>query len=487
MDKTPAWETFLRRGRIEEEAGRLKAAERAYRKALFNNQDFDSLEREFSRFLENCSRLKESEAHLLRAMELGWPREEGEATLARLRGKSSPSSSAREDESPTKEVKAPGPSEGDGDAWWPETFSALLCEHKYLEAFRLGDAMLEQSVRMANANAFLWPWWHKVYSRFSEKKVRFCSQELKRVKKAGAGGEFPGWFAFCRGVLLLELDRVEEAMAEYEFVKRLPPRYSVMHHPFVMYRLTASDFKWTIGTCQALLKIVPEYWWFQCRMGEALMADGDVAKGLREFERAEKGAADLPARQSIMTWHGAALLWAGEYRRAVVKLDEAVGIGTKKWVNCWRGGAYLKLGKFQKALADLDLAIKTDPQDPEAYVWRGEAYRHSGRPTEAIRDLDRAIALNGEYTWAYFNRALARFALGDERGMAADFSMIPGEVTAVIRGARKAGKAAAPGPKEMRTLLKAGLARAKGIRRPEDYLNSIWMGRGSPLAPEPHR
>ncbi|MEK7232777.1 MAG: hypothetical protein AAB268_03095 [Elusimicrobiota bacterium] len=31
--------------------------------------------------------------------------------------------------------------------------------------------------------------------------------------------------------------------------------------------------------------------------------------------------------------------------------------------------------------------------------------------------------------------------------------------------------------KEMREILEAGLKRAKGIRRPEHSLNSIWLGR----------
>lgn len=482
-----AWETFLERGRLEEKKGRMAQAEQAYRKALLANPDFNSLEREFARFFESRGRHKEAEAHLLRALELGWPRDEGEAALARLREKTLPPAMVEERSfaaaAKALEAAAADLPEGSG-ALWPKVFSALLCERKYAEAFRLGDAMLAKSARMSNANSFLWPWWFKVSSRHSDKKVKFCVQELKRVRKARTGGEFPGWFAYCLGVLLLSLGRNEEAMAEYKRVKRLrSPRYSLMHHPFVMHRLLAGDFKWTVGNCRALLRYVPGYWWFQCRMAEALMADGDVAKGLREFELAVEGAADVWARQSIMTWQGAALLWAGEYRRSLAVLDEAAGIGTKIWVNCWRGGAYLKLGRLQEALTDLDQAIKTDPQDLEAHLWRGEAYRLLGRHAEALNDLDRAIALDAKYTWGYFNRALVRGVLGDAKGMAADFAMIPEEIVTAIRGAPKAGRAAVRSPQEMRKVLEAGLMRAGGIRRPENYLNSIWMGRGKPSAP----
>ena len=420
-------------------------------------------------------------------MELGWPREEGEATLARLRGKSSGNALVRtlvedgryDEAAKALEAEASDSPEGSA-ALWPEVFSEMLCARRYQAAFRLGDAMLKKSARLPSANSFLWPWWRKVSSRGSDKKMKFCARELKRVRKARAGREVAGWFAYCRGVLLLGLGRQAEALAEYERVRRLrSPRYSLMHHPFVMHRLLAGDVKWTIANCRALLKDVPDYWWFQCRLGEALMADGDVAGGLREFERAAARAADDWGRRSIMTWHGAALLWVGEYRQALEKFDAAVGIGTKIWVHCWRGGAYLKLGELQKALADFDRAIEMDPQDLEAYLWRGEAYRLLGRHAEALRDLDLAIALDARYTWGYFNRALVRSALGDAEGMAADFATIPREIVSALRAGREAEPGEVLAPEEMRRILEAGLERAKGIRRPENYLNHIWMECGS--------
>jgi tetratricopeptide (TPR) repeat protein len=455
----------------------MAQAEQAYRKALRANPDFNSLERELARFLESRGRPKESEAHLLRAMDLGWPREEGEQSLARLRGKSSASSLVEDGKFEEAARALAAGSSAEGDGLCPKVFSALLCAHKYHAAFRFGEAMLRKSSQAPLAHKSLWPWWQGFSSRGSDAKIKFCVSELDHVRAAGADGEFPVWYAYCRGVLLLNLNRNAEAMAEYEIVKRnRSPRYALLHYPFVLCRLGVGDFKGTIEDFQALLDKAPEYWWFRCRMGEALMADGDIERGLKEFARAERGA-DLSARQAILTWHGGALLWAGEYGRAVAKLDEALSLGAELWVKCWRGGAQLMLGKRRKAVSDLDEAIRTDPQDLEAHLWRGEAYRLLGRNDEALRDLDRAIALDAKYTWGYFNRALARGASGDAKGMAADFARIPAAVISAIRGELKAGSPVAMNTKAMRKVLEDGLKRAKGIRRPEHYLNSIWMGR----------
>jgi len=179
---------------------------------------------------------------------------------------------------------------------------------------------------------------------------------------------------------------------------------------------------------------------------EALLADAKACNRLRQ---------DQVATMSEMV------------RGAIAKLDEAAGLGTRIWVHCWRGAAYLKLGERGKALADLDAAIEADPQDLEAYVWRGEARRLMGRNAEALRDLDRAIALDPNYAWAYVNRALARGASGDAKGMAADVAMIPDDVVAAPRG-----------PKETRGILEKALERAKGIRRPERYLDAMWRSHG---------
>ncbi|MBI2387147.1 MAG: tetratricopeptide repeat protein [Elusimicrobia bacterium] len=485
MTESPSWAAFLERGKREEGRGRLDEAEAAYRLALDANPGFDSLHRELARFLEGCGRLEESAEHLARAMALGWPRAEGEAALSRLRGKleggGNPNlvlihsflEGRRYAEAVRALKTAAAASREEGESFWPDVFSALLCARRYRQAFGLGEEMLSRSARLPFANGFLWPWWHGVSSRASAGKTAFCAAELERVRRAGRGGGFEVWFAYLRGVLLLGLGENAPAMAEYARIRRArDARYAMMHHAFVMQRLMAGDLEWTIAECRALLRHAPDYWWFQCRLAEAHMADGDVPRGLAEFGRAAAAASDVRALRAVTTWHGAALLWAGRYRAALRKLDEGAAIGTRIWVHCWRGAAYLKLGERRKALADLDAAVATDPQDLEAHLWRGEALRLMGRTAEALRALDRALELDPRYAWAYFNRALARDDAGDAEGMAADFARIPPELASALRGP----KAGAPGRAEMRAVLERGLRRAKGIRRPESYLNAIWLG-----------
>lgn len=482
QEGAPPWEILLWVGRLHERQGRWAEAERAYRKASAAASAGQApgeagasapppdgaLELELVRFLEQRGRQEEAEARLAllvrrggapRAVRQEWERLREKMQRERLEEK-------REKREKIKEE-------------WPRAFSALLHARRYREAFRLGETMLQRPRRMRGFSFFLWPWGHCVSARWSAAKRRFSREELRRIRREAGKGGFPRWFAYCRGVLLLALggSSVPEGMAEFARIGiRRPGRYACLLQPFVFNKLMAGEVDETIAVCRAVLRQAPGYWWFRCRMAEAYLVQGDVARGLRAFETAEStaDAADQPA---VATWHGEALLWLGRYRQALDTLDAAAAGGARVWVHCWRGAARLKLGDLRGALADLNRAIARDHQDLEAYVWRGEAYRLRARYPEARRDLDRAVALDPSYGWAHANRALVRHALGDDAGMAEDFAAVPAEVTGLLRGRLGLRESGALSPAQMREVLTAGLARAKGIRRPEAYLNRIWMGR----------
>jgi len=359
---------------------------------------------------------------------------------------------------------------------WLRIFSALMCARRYHEAFRLGEEILARDC-LSNPNYFLWPWREKVPSRYSEQRFRFCKEELASLRDSARSGEFPHWFALCRGILLGDLNRRQEALREHDLIAALrPARYVWMRHPFVMFPLLAEDYEGTIAICRPALKLMPGAWWIRCRMAEALLLKGDAPGALREFKRAAAGA-EAETRNNVLTWHGEALLWLGRYREARDMLDEAVRGGAGLFVFGWRGAARLKLGDFEGALSDLDKAISLDATDLEAFVWRGEAHLRMGRPDEAMADLDRAVAIDGNCWWGYVDRGLTRQALGDEKGLAADYSRVPADVVSSVRAdlGLPEGRLTADA---MAKVLEECLKRAKGVRRWEGYLRPLWLGRG---------
>ena len=371
---------------------------------------------------------------------------------------------------------------------WPWIFSALMCAHKYQAAFRLGETALDAVGWSGSFQTLRWPWCWKVKPTAPDQ--RFLAQELRRIRAAQRGEGFPHWFAYCRVVLVSKMrpSDTEAVLAEYsprgslDVAKYTTPRYSWMLQVLIDRKLEAerNQLDDVIVICKRILRRVPGDWWVRCRLAEAYLAKGCIRRGLRELARGEK-ISDLSSKMNVMVWSGEVLLWLGEYKQALDKFDKAAGLGCgfHPFIYCWRGAAFLRLGDYRRALEDLDRAIELEPNDLEAFLWRGEAKRLLGRHAEALKDLDFHISRTpdrgGASLWGYFNRALVRYAVGDEAGMVADFKAAPARIKAGLFKKLKIREDKDLSVSEMRDMMTAGLELAKGVRRWALYNNLLWM------------
>ncbi|MBI5502518.1 MAG: tetratricopeptide repeat protein [Deltaproteobacteria bacterium] len=369
---------------------------------------------------------------------------------------------------------------------WTQLFAALMCARKYSAAFRLGETMLDRLGRFDSPQPLMWPWWRK--HRRAVAEWRFLADELRRIRAAERRGDLPHWYAYYRALLSSYAGDWRTANDEYPNIRKLDPvRYSWMRQAFVLVFLGTSDFDAAVAVSRDILRHCPDHWWVRCRMAEAFLAGGDRRRALAELRRAAR-CADKHVRREVRTWHGEVLLWLGEYRAALRKLDAAVRLGATTFVFGWRGAARFKLGDFPGALDDLDRAIALDPKDLEAVLWRGEVCRVLGRPAEARRDLDRFIAQYPTCTWGFLNRGLLRHAQGDVTGVAEDFARIPVAVVDFLRRALGFPPDHPLGTADMCRLMTAGLDLAAGVRRWEPHVNVVWMSRvPEPVGPEKRR
>ena len=85
-----------------------------------------------------------------------------------------------------------------------------------------------------------------------------------------------------------------------------------------------------------------------------------------------------------------------------------------------RGRAFTQSRKYAEALAELTQAIQLKPNLATAYNARGFVYLLERDYAHAVTDFDNAIRLNPAYANAYQNRSVARKAMGDAAGAAAD-------------------------------------------------------------------
>jgi len=301
---------------------------------------------------------------------------------------------------------------------------------------------------------------------------------LQAALKHSGRGRFRPWYILLTTVLLDRLHWSSEALRESEKFLSLPSRYGWMRwHRGLMLLNNHWDKSAAAAEFQAVLQSMPQVWKARALLAEIALLQDDRAGAFRIMDQLLRNVTDYD-RGSTLAWRGEMRLWAGEYRAAIPDLNEAI-----RWESplalCWRGAAHVKLGNFPDALRDLDSQLRSHPEDQEALIWRGEARRLLGRLREALADLDAACRFGNSPLWAYVNRALTRARLRDVLGLRSDYLLVPEWVRSYFSWKLGADVKPDTPPRIITAQLEAMLEAARGIRRNDQYLYSLWL---KPLA-----
>jgi len=102
--------------------------------------------------------------------------------------------------------------------------------------------------------------------------------------------------------------------------------------------------------------------------------------------------------------------------------EEMLGTEDRAATYVNRGILKMRAKRGEAALADAEASLRLIPDLPETLVTRGAAYILLRRYDEALADFDKAIASDVRRVHVvYYDRAIAREALGDVKGAYYDF------------------------------------------------------------------
>ena len=85
---------------------------------------------------------------------------------------------------------------------------------------------------------------------------------------------------------------------------------------------------------------------------------------------------------------------SGDHRGALETFDRALAWGALDRIHLHKASAMVALGKFEAALQEWSLALRRDPELPEAYLGRARAHVKLRQWDMALADLEQAA------TWA---------------------------------------------------------------------------------------
>jgi predicted O-linked N-acetylglucosamine transferase (SPINDLY family) len=208
-----------------------------------------------------------------------------------------------------------------------------------------------------------------------------------------------------RGVVLRELQRLDEALASYDKAIALKPDYATAFNNRGTALKELERLDGALSSYDKAITLKPDY-------PEAFYNRGIILQVMRRFEEAlasyDRAIALKPDHAGAFNNRGAAFQELRCFEDALASYDSAIAFHpdyAEAFNN--RGAAFQELQRFEDALASYDRAIALKPDYPEAFYNRGIALRELRRFDEALASYARAIALKPDYAEAFRNRGNA--------------------------------------------------------------------------------
>lgn len=197
--------------------------------------------------------------------------------------------------------------------------------------------------------------------------------------------------------------------------------------------MQAGNFRSAIAMFRGVLVHEPDNFEAIERLGSALFETGQYHEAFFLFWRGREIDRKHPM---ALTNYGLTLSQLGQAEKGLPDLERAAAIADRipdhglralVWNNL--GNTLERLGKHKDALEALDKGIANNPNDSFAWYNRGIVMLRLGRHGEALNSFEYAIAQHAknprskttEVADCYYNRGMARLALGDLKGGFADY------------------------------------------------------------------
>lgn len=222
-----------------------------------------------------------------------------------------------------------------------------------------------------------------------------------------------------RGLVLYDLGRYEEAIADYSEAIALNPQVAGYYANRAQAHYMLNNRDSALADVQEALKIDESARAYFYR-GRIALDARDYQAAIEDFNR----AIELDGKNADAFYRrGLAYLELEEFDSAKSDFDTAIVLNPSfSDVYYWRGLNSFYQANYTAAIADMSEYLKAEPQDALAYYWRGLSYNRSREFALAVADFNNSIRYcTSGCQFDYFVRGEAHFALRDYEAARADF------------------------------------------------------------------
>ena len=210
------------------------------------------------------------------------------------------------------------------------------------------------------------------------------------------------------GTALLQLDRVQEAIGQYEQALRIKPDYGEPHNNLGVALVRLGRVEEGIGHYQQALRLNPDSAEAHYNLGVALGQTGKMQEAIGHFEEAVRIKPEYAEAHNNL---GSALLQAGQVEDAIGHFRQAVRIKPDyAGAHNNLGVALGQAGKVQEAIGHFEETLRIKPDEAEAHYNLAVAFERAGSVQDAIQHYKQALRIKPDLTEA--RNALARLQAG---------------------------------------------------------------------------
>jgi tetratricopeptide (TPR) repeat protein len=220
--------------------------------------------------------------------------------------------------------------------------------------------------------------------------INHCQRGLAE----GPPGELAGplrrlaaWAHNRRGELLIDADREQDAIRDFQVAISLNPKCSLAIHNRAVTLAQQNETAAALRDFNRVIELNPGLAIAYRNRAELLASVGRIDEALRDYNRAIDTLPDNPGlyRARGSAWHR-----AGDYDQALADLNRAIELAPDADAYTQRGNIAAERGEFDSALADFQQALAMNPDWGETY--RSLAWLHATCANPDYRDPAKAIA-----------------------------------------------------------------------------------------------
>jgi tetratricopeptide (TPR) repeat protein len=185
-------------------------------------------------------------------------------------------------------------------------------------------------------------------------------------------------------------------------------RFAETHYNLGNALLQANRLQEAIGEYEQALRINPDYADAHNNLGTTLVRTGRIKEAIAQYEQ---GILLTPDDARAHNNLGGVLLQMGKPDEAIVQFEQAIRIQPDlDGAHANLGNALLQLGKTHEAISHYEEALRINPDFAEAHMYLGNAFLQEGEVQNAIAQY--RLALKFRPDWADARNALAKAQLG---------------------------------------------------------------------------